>query len=216
MSKTSEGPAMNEPKPKPHSPAEAIADLVEEAEQDEELERMLRMSDAEVARELAEQGQSSPAVDRAARRLRDRTLRRGSGVTRWVLLAAALVAAALLTPPLVTAIANRNRPDIGPDNRDLHRPGPPDDRIADQRTAATLRDRAVGDCAASNYDACKRSLDEAMRLDPAGETGDPRVSSLRRQIASALLIKNEEKKRAPPPGPTDDKVPPHDPKVPNP
>jgi hypothetical protein len=35
---------MNEPKPKPHSSAAAIADLIEEAEQEEELERMFRMA----------------------------------------------------------------------------------------------------------------------------------------------------------------------------
>ena len=62
----------------------------------------------------------------------------------------------------------------------------------DQDIAKDLRDDAYGACAASRWDECRDKLDDAWRIDPAGDTS-PRVLEARR------AIKEGTRRAAPPP-----------------
>jgi hypothetical protein len=59
-------------------------------------------------------------------------------------------------------------------------PGPSDHELAEAQ-----RGDAEANCARKDWVACKASLDDAARLDPAGES-EPRVQKARQAIASGM------------------------------
>ncbi len=56
---------------------------------------------------------------------------------------------------------------------------------ANREMAEAQRNMAEESCARKDWVACKASLDEAAKLDPAGE-GEPRVQTARKEIAAGL------------------------------
>ena len=154
-----------------------------EAAPETELARIDALSDDELDRELREAGVSpelaasivsprAPAVARppavAPRRAR---------AWRWVALAAGVA--------LVIAASGRRREialwfghePIGPDTAQT-----PDSVLAER--AARLRRDALGMCEQGFWDLCERKLNEARKLDPAGES-QPQVQAARQSIDEA-------------------------------
>jgi hypothetical protein len=158
---------------------------------EEELERIDKMSDAELDEAMREQGLDpeapqdvepllakipaapAPVVDLATRR-------RGRPVV-W-LAAAAVVAAA------ASVFAVLKGPDLlvwwrGPTLPIAQIDAAPEPPAALVRAEA-LRDEAERACSQSLWGACQQRLDDAMALDPGGE-GQPRVLRMRGAIAAA-------------------------------
>jgi hypothetical protein len=65
--------------------------------------------------------------------------------------------------------------------------------------AARARDEAFAACSIGEWLTCSDKLDQARRLDPAGETSDPRVLAARGKINDGL--NNDNAKRPPNPTP---------------
>jgi hypothetical protein len=121
-----------------------------------------------------------------------------SSRTAWALVAAAIVLLAFFAYKNRRAIvAWWSDEPIRPDDQWL--PWKP--ARTPQERAATLRDEAVGECAAARWQSCRDKLDEAQKLDPAGES-EPRVSEARRAIERA-----EHPERRVPDKPEPDKAP---------
>jgi hypothetical protein len=74
-------------------------------------------------------------------------------------------------------VAYFERPQITPDNERAPPPTP-------HELAEKLHDDAMGHCAVSSWASCKDKLDEAARLDPAGDS-EPRVQRAREAIDEA-------------------------------
>jgi hypothetical protein len=191
---------------------------------DDEAERILGLSDKELDDELARHG-FDPAALRAegaayaeklkreagqraaADRSADAADRSGKVVklpvtvpparrrpARVVWLAAAMLGAGVLTlvamnGAAIVALFHHVEP-IGPDIYDA---GPPNWR--DLRLAARLRDDAYAACDATLWQKCLDALDEAAKLDPAGDA-DPRVGAARELARSRIWSDS---------GPKDDK-----------
>ena len=110
----------------------------------------------------------------------------------WFAAAAALLLvagiAAVKGPEIV---AHFRAPSIRPDDNYLPEEPP-------SRVAARLREEAQGLCEQGQVVPCEAKLDEARRVDPAGEA-DPRVMDLRQEIemANHPAPEKEEKPRVP-------------------
>jgi hypothetical protein len=171
----------------------------------DEAERIEKLSDAELAAEMRREGDDparAPSGEELLARVAARAARRSAEqpfVARAVpsvparplkpppaahqkpsrlawLLAAALVLGALLivvvkAPAIVAYFQGLQ---IGPDNERIPPPTP-------HELAEKLRDDAMGHCAQASWSTCKEKLDEAAKLDPAGES-EPRVVQAREAI----------------------------------
>jgi hypothetical protein len=97
---------------------------------------------------------------------------------------AAIVAALALGALGLAALANRGAIEgyvrggepIGPDTT-----------WTAQQKAWAIRADAITACDARRWVACTQKLDEAMQLDPAGES-DPRVRAARRELADGMPV----------------------------
>jgi hypothetical protein len=131
----------------------------------EERARLRRLGSA------SKQGAKVPALPERTRR-----------APRVVWLVAATLGAAIVALGIerreVVAWLRHDTPAIGPD-----RWSP--DRATPQVRAAKLRDEAIVACGAALWGTCEERLDEARRLDPAGE-GEARVEKARREIDDAI------------------------------
>jgi hypothetical protein len=88
---------------------------------------------------------------------------------------------ALKGPAMVEALFKHGTEKIGPDNDwQPLRPAPPP-----QMRAENLRDEAVAACDGWLWALCRNKLDEAQKLDPAGES-EPRVQAAREQVRAGL------------------------------
>jgi hypothetical protein len=63
----------------------------------------------------------------------------------------------------------------------------PDTTWTAQQKAWAIRADAITACDARRWVACTQKLDEAMQLDPAGES-DPRVVAARREVAEGMPV----------------------------
>jgi hypothetical protein len=93
-----------------------------------------------------------------------------------LLLAAVLTLLALAGAGLVAYLRRPNIEPIGPD-QDWGPPKPPPSEVAGR-----LRDEAIGACNGHLWVLCRNKLDEAQKIDPAGEN-EERVQKARKQIA---------------------------------
>ncbi|MEZ4219461.1 MAG: RNA polymerase sigma factor [Polyangiaceae bacterium] len=158
------------------------------------LEWMLREGDGEKLEHIAEEA-SLPAP-----RVRQRVSRmRKHFRARW---AAQLAAAAILAALAVAAWFVLRKGSPGPDDIAREKVPSPVER------GQELRRRALEDCDAARWNECVRGLDEAKRLDPAGDT-TPQVGAARARAAKGSSSKGQ----APltpnviPPGPEPEKKP---------
>jgi hypothetical protein len=79
-------------------------------------------------------------------------------------------------------------------------PDPGSAAATPRERAARLRDEAVAACGARDFAACEAKLDDAMRLDPAGES-EPRVVAARAAIAEWQMPKPAPSESTPPKAP---------------
>jgi hypothetical protein len=113
--------------------------------------------------------------------------RKGAPRVAWV--AGAVVAAAAAAGIAVEVGGTAGPLAIGPD---------PGSTAATPRERATrLRDEAVAACGAKDFATCTAKLDDAKRLDPAGES-EPRVVTARAAIAEWSMPKPAPSESAPP------------------
>jgi hypothetical protein len=171
-------------------------DALEKMSLDDEAERVGGLSDDALDRELASKGLDPKALRARGEALaaklaataparpkavgRPSTLRAKDALPRArlpVLLAAAAIAAAAIVVfamagPAIVAMIRHNV--IGPDVWDAlpKRELPPEER------AVQLRDNAFKECESMRWETCEDLLDEARKLNPAGES-DPRVKQWR-------------------------------------
>jgi hypothetical protein len=153
---------------------------------DDEVERVLALSDEDLDAELRKTGANPERVRQRGEELGRRLVGERAGSTnrappsrrRWAawLAAATLgaVVAGVLAMNAGTVVAWFRPLPIGPDDGGLV-PGP----SREQERAASLRVRAQSECSRVALEACRRDLDEASALDPAGEAR-PDVVELRR------------------------------------
>ncbi|HEY5243364.1 MAG TPA: hypothetical protein VIJ22_17910 [Polyangiaceae bacterium] len=155
---------------------------------DDEVERVLALSDEDLDAELKQAGADPEKVRERGEALGRKLAPGGnaSTVTPWtrrvVWLAAAALGVLVVSFAAVSfsGIMARFRPlPIGPDEGGLS--VPPEALAREQ--AATLREQGLAECVKGTYEACQQHLDAAMQLDPAGET-DPRVVRAREGIAA--------------------------------
>ena len=151
------------------------------------LEWMLREGDGEKLEEIARaESLPAPQVRQRVARLRKHFR------ARWAIAVAAALGA-LVTIWVLTRKA--------PLEEAKAPPGITADSSADLRVkAATLRTAALARCAESAWDACLRGLDEAAKLDPAGDAV-PSIQEARAAAARALAPAPSVSS-APPPAPT--------------
>jgi hypothetical protein len=163
---------------------------------DEQVDAMMDAAGIEVG----EPESAEAALARGERRARERAARararagRGpaarpapkrapSARAKWmagaVVAAAAAAAAAAIVATEMRGSSPHGPEDIGPD-----RPGP---GLTPQENASRLRADALRACKAQDFTACTAKLDEAKRLDPAGES-DPRVVAARELLPPATPV----------------------------
>jgi hypothetical protein len=171
-------------------------DALEQMAIDDEVERVLALSDEDLDEELRKTGVHPGRVrqrgEDLGRRLEaERAARKATtgrpgpadpSRRRWVAwLAAAAMGAAVAGVLGMNAGAVvawfRPAPPIGPDDGGMV-PRPPSPR----ELAEALRWRARGECDRGDLGECQRDLDEAGRLEPAGEAR-PEVVEMRRVLA---------------------------------
>lgn len=109
---------------------------------------------------------------------------------RWTvtLVAAAILVTMGITTAVTLVLRDRETPRPRQDQ-----PAPPlaPERTPNEMAAATLRREADAACAKGDWRACGAKLDDAMRLDPAGDTA-PAVEGTRAKVA-ALKAAEEQK-----------------------
>jgi hypothetical protein len=162
----------------------------------QEMDRIKALSDEEVEKELVAAGfdlkdvrtVGQEVIEKAAREAaigggdgREKGAgsrsgsRSGSGSRTWFVVgiaaAAALIAAGVASPEIVAMF---KRDEIRPDEYDAM----PQHELTQGERAAQLRGRAFEECEARKWGACVGLLDEARKLDPAGES-NTLVQSLR-------------------------------------
>jgi hypothetical protein len=169
-------------------------DALERMTLDDEAERVGALSDDALDRDLASKGLDPKALRARGEALaaklaatapaRPVAVRRPSALGAKdtlprarlpVLLAAAAIAAAAtvvfaMAGPAIVAMIKHKR--IGPDVVLPKRELPPEERSAE------LRDNAFKECESERWETCEDLLDEARKLNPAGES-DPRVKQWR-------------------------------------
>ena len=96
----------------------------------------------------------------------------------WLLVAALTVATLLaLSGPTIVGHLHDEHGNTNPGDNQAPQPTP-------HEAADSLRDEALDSCLRAAWVACKDKLDEAARLDPAGES-EPRVQKARADIDGA-------------------------------
>jgi hypothetical protein len=183
---------------------------------EEELERLDKMSDEDVATEMRAEGLDPtrvPSVEKLLVKVPDAEqllakVPAGARVvpleprrrTRWVvwLAAAALGALGVATlavkaPAVVAWWHGGKSPDIGADAAQR----PPSELVR----AEALRDDTERACQRRLWGTCESKLDEASLLDPAGER-QPRVVRMRGDIAASVRDQTPDTKRGPGPLPS--------------
>jgi pimeloyl-ACP methyl ester carboxylesterase len=177
---------MSTPKKPKLAPDEAW-DALEKMAVDDEVERVLALSDEALDAELKAAGADPVRVRERGEALGRKLVLQGTSVgaaprTRWVAWLAAAAFGALVVSFVAVNFSGtmaRFRPvPIGPDEGGL---APPPDALARERVA-TLREQGFAACAQGSFGECQQKLDDAMRLDPAGEA-DPRVVQARKDVA---------------------------------
>jgi hypothetical protein len=165
---------------------ERVADKAERA-------RLEALSEADIDRELREAGiepdeavnlvqraveQAGEKKEREAETERPRVARVPASTPkkRWSAGAMATMSAVALAAGVLLVVSVR-RPDGVARGR-------PDSEPTTQERAAKLREEAYAACAKRVWTACESKLDEARRLDPAGES-DPRVIAARKGVHDA-------------------------------
>jgi DNA-directed RNA polymerase specialized sigma24 family protein len=140
----------------------------------EALHWMLREGEGETLETMAEEARlPAPQVRKRVSRLR-RHFR-----TRWALEVAALLVVTLIAVGI--ALVAPKRPTPAPEAE--HVPAPPPSSIP--VPAEDLRQRALQDCEKGRWQECVEALDEARRLDPAGDAL-PAVQAARGRARDAL------------------------------
>lgn len=181
------------------TPAQIRKEIVEDARDDEEIERLASLSDAaldeelaaggfDVAKERAEAEAVVAELERGvvARRAKQmeadarvRSLRppsRRRPVAFWLVAAAVGTMAA---GGLVYALTHPGAPAPAPPTPSVPSSAPTPERPSEKLIAASeLRKRAFAECAASRWDECLVRFDEARQLDPAGDSA-PEVKAAR-------------------------------------
>jgi hypothetical protein len=173
--------------------------FVEKLLADEEIERMANMSDEEIEREAAAEEPPLSRVPSAeelfakvdAARAEPRVVpsvaipeepRRFPRVVWLCAAALAFVAAVVLVQrDAVVALFRAPIPAPSP----THEPEP-----TPEQRAALVRVEAQKACAAGEWTACEAKLDEAAKIDPAGESS-PAVQEMRKSILQGQLRENE-------------------------
>jgi hypothetical protein len=191
------------------SPQETL-DVIEESADSDEAERILALSDEDLDGELRAEGFDPKAV-----RARGTALAARLGIEasappaavptplaarvprRWAAwLAAATLALVAVTlagmnvDAIVALFKSRGTKDIGPDDAAVW--------LVAHQQAEILRDEAEARCKIKLWGACEASLDEAQKIDAAGE-GEERVQRMRKRIDEAAHAEaGPEKKRLSP------------------
>jgi hypothetical protein len=166
-------------------PNEALLSIVEQAEDDAEMDRLLAMSPEELARDLETAGYDAARIEAEKEALlkvlapsprggglgkapppRVRPARRAP---RWAWLATAGIAVAFAAAAAV-AIQHRRAWDEHPEK--VQAPE------AHGTAATAMRSAAAGLCAEQRWDECLAKLDEAKQIDPTGDKL-PDVEALR-------------------------------------
>jgi hypothetical protein len=198
--------------PSKPNPGEIWKQIVKDARDDEEIEKLAAMTGPELDEELADAGFDVEEVRADANALREKlersvaerkakeaaarvpvrstrpqpvrpASRRVPGVVWFV---AATVGAAA-AGGLVYALAHPGgsqvpAPPAPPSSAPAHEPAP-EDLVA----ASGLRRRAFADCASQRWTECLAGLDGARKLDPAGDRG-PEVQMTRQQAEHQLAV----------------------------
>jgi len=187
---------------------EEILQAIEDAPLDDEMDRVLAMTPEERRRELAaagvDLGEVQAAADAAYEKMQAAEAEPRSAAwpeveapvvpiaraRRWqraVWLAAAATVVLIFgaigatVGPAIVAWWNRSKPEpIQPDNE---RPRPPSPR----ELAEKARDEADQACASSLWGLCRDKLDEASKLDPAGDS-EERVKRMREAIRDGTTL----------------------------
>jgi hypothetical protein len=195
--------------PTKRTPAEIWKDLEKEAREDEEIEQMASLSDAALDEELAAGGfdvekeraearavvaeLERSVVARRAKQLeagaRVRSLRPPSRRRPLAFWMAAAAVAATAAGGLVYALTHPGgappAPPV-PTPSSAPAPEPPSQRLI---AASELRTRAFAECEAQRWEECVARLDDASRLDPAGDTA-PEVETARTKARHELERKH--------------------------
>jgi len=180
----------------PHKAWEAV----EKMALDDEARRVASLGDEALDRELAGQGMDPQALRARGAVLAAQLAKSAAGAREasgsvaklpakaWSSGARSIawIAVAALAAGVVAVVASRRPPEeaIGPDIRDAASPKPAAPSPAE--VAAKLRDEAVQACEEGFWASCERKLDEAQRLDPAGEA-EARVLAARHAVSVGLV-----------------------------
>jgi hypothetical protein len=192
------------------TPAQIWKEIVDDARDDEEIERLASLSDAALDEELAAAG-LDPAKERAeaeavvaelergvvARRAKQmeaearvRSLRPPSRRRPLAFWLAAAAVGAMAAGGLVYALTHPGAPPTVPPVPPVPSSAPTEAPPSPQLIAASeLRKRAFAECAASRWDACLARFDDARRLDPAGDSA-PEVQAARDEAKRQLQRKH--------------------------
>jgi hypothetical protein len=184
---------------KPNKPDLARGWLfVEKLLAEDENKRLAEASDEDVAREMSEkwvEPSRVPSAEELLARAMDRAAKRGASMgpassatvkarpvparrRRWV----PVLAAAAIGGLAIAVAIKWSEPPVA-------HPGPHDDagsqpELTPQERAATLREKAFAACGAARWAECGGRLDDAKRLDPAGED-DVGVKATRAAVAAS-------------------------------
>jgi hypothetical protein len=169
-------------------PAETLRALYELADDVEEMESILRMSEVDLDDRLRSAGippESVPGLAKETVKRADRDFaaaasakvvpllaaKKRTHTMAWIGSAVALAAgAAVVAGTKLQSARDHAGPEaIGPDLQGMMSP---------QERAAKLRDEAAEECRLMRWAACEDKLDDARKLDPAGED-QPAVKELR-------------------------------------
>jgi hypothetical protein len=192
--------------PPKRTPGAIWKQIVDEARDDEEIEKIASMSPAQLDKELKDAGFDLDDVradadafrqklersvaERRAKQLeaqaRVRSLRpqpRRRPVVVWL---AAATVGAVGVGGIVYALTHPGAPPApsppGPSSVPVHEPSP-----ADLIAASDLRQRAYDDCAAQRWTECLAGLEGAKKLDPAGDRSSE-VQLARQQAEHQLAV----------------------------
>jgi|SRR5882672_1242540 len=195
-------------------PPDKAWDALEKMSLAEEAERVRALTDEELDRELTAHGKDPKALRARGQALAARFKAKAPATAaalpvapfartrrRWTvwLLAATLgaiaIALAAMNRAAIVAWFHRGH-EIRPDDRGLTWPN----EIARDR-AEKLRDEADKECQMRLWGVCEARLDEAMKLDPGGES-EERVQRMRSAVdSSARVDAGSDKPDKPPPRP---------------
>ncbi len=161
---------------------------------DDEVERLERMTDDEVLAEMGTDASQIPTAEKLLAKVRPTVpvtpmaaAKKARGVPRIVwLLAAAFIVLLIVTAKKDAIVALFRTPAPSP----LPQPEPKPRAPSPQELANIVRTDAQKACAAGQWVECSAKLNEAEKLDPAGESL-PAVGEMREAIAQGLLLNKE-------------------------